>query len=96
MKFFSAKTAGVALLISYSASMSVSCFAYAETTLSSVWLDQQINKHPDIVSARELINAEFGDLGQVEANYRSVIRKQQYLIQASTASLISNKKYLGR
>ena len=59
MTFFSAKTAGVALLISYSASMSVSCFAFAETTLSSIWLDQQINKHPDIVSARELMNAEF-------------------------------------
>jgi outer membrane protein TolC len=59
MKFLSAKTAGVALLISCSVSMSVSCFAYAQTTLSSVWLDQQINKHPDIVSARELMNAEF-------------------------------------
>jgi adhesin transport system outer membrane protein len=59
MKFFFAKAAGLALLISCSASMSVSCFAYAQTTLSSVWLDQQINKHPDIVSARELMNAEF-------------------------------------
>jgi outer membrane protein TolC len=59
MKFFSVKSAGVVLLISCSASLSVSCFAYAKTTLSSVWLDQQINKHPDIVSARELMNAEF-------------------------------------
>ena len=31
-----------------------------------------------------------------EANFRAVMRKQKYLIQASTASLISNKKYLGR
>ena len=31
-----------------------------------------------------------------EASFRAVMRKQKYLIQASTASLISNKKYLGR
>ena len=59
MKFFSVKSAGVALFISYSATMSVSCFAFAQTTLSSDWLDRQINKHPDIVSARERMNAEF-------------------------------------
>ena len=59
MKFFSVKSAGVALFISYSATMSVSCLAFAQTTLSSDWLDRQINKHPDIVSARELMNAEF-------------------------------------
>ncbi|WP_231731632.1 TolC family protein [Colwellia sp. TT2012] len=59
MKFFSVKSAGIALFISYSASLSVSCFAFTNTTLSSGWLDRQINKHPDIVSARELMNAEF-------------------------------------
>ncbi len=59
MKFFSVKSAGIALFISYSATMSVSCFAFAKTTLSSDWLDRQINKHPDIVSARELMSAEF-------------------------------------
>ena len=59
MKFFSVKSAGVALFISYSATMSVSCLAFAQRTLSSDWLDRQINKHPDIVSARELMNAEF-------------------------------------
>jgi len=59
MKFFSAKSAGIALFIGLSASLSVSCFAFAKPTLSSDWLDRQINKHPDIVSARELMNAEF-------------------------------------
>ena len=59
MKFFSAKSAGIALFIGFSASLSVSSFAFAKPTLSSDWLDRQINKHPDIVSARELMNAEF-------------------------------------
>ena len=59
MKFFSAKSTGIALFIGFSASLSVSSFAFAKPTLSSDWLDRQINKHPDIVSARELMNAEF-------------------------------------
>lgn len=59
MNFISAKSAGVALFIGFSASLSVSCFAFAKATLSNDWLDRQINKHPDIVSARELMNAEF-------------------------------------
>jgi adhesin transport system outer membrane protein len=59
MKFFSVKSTGVVLLLCCTAFMSVGCFAFANTVLSRAWLDQQINKHPDIVSARELMNAEF-------------------------------------
>ena len=40
--------------------------------------------------------AENQQANAAEASFRSVMRKQKYLIQASTASLISNKKYLGR
>jgi len=41
-------------------------------------------------------NAENQQASSAEASFRSVLRKQQFLIQANTDALISNKSYLDR
>lgn len=55
MTFFSVKL--TAALIA--ASLSVSAFATPKENASNDWLTQQINKHPDIVAAKETMNAVF-------------------------------------
>lgn len=59
MNFFSVKATGVTLCAGLSIVMSVKGFAFETNLLSSAWLNGQINKHPDIVSANESMKAIF-------------------------------------
>jgi len=59
MKNFSVKTTGVALFAGLSMTMSVNSFSSENSYLSNTWLNSQINKHPDIVSANESMKAVF-------------------------------------
>jgi len=59
MKYFSIKITGVALCASLSLTISVNSFSSEVNHLSSTWLNEQINKYPDIVSTNESIKAVF-------------------------------------
>jgi len=59
MNFFSMKNTGVAICAGLSMTMSVNSFSSEISYLSSTWLNGQINKHPDIVSANESMKAVF-------------------------------------
>lgn len=59
MKFFSVKTTGVALCAGLSMTISVNSFAFEVNYLSNSWLNRQVNKHPDIISANESMSAVF-------------------------------------
>lgn len=63
MKFFSVKTTGVALCACLSMTMPVNSFASEISYLLNEWLNRQINKHPDIVSANESMNTVFSKVG---------------------------------
>jgi len=59
MKFLSVKKTSITLFAGLSISMSVSSFSAEVSSLSNIWLNEQINKHPDIVSANESMKAVF-------------------------------------
>jgi hypothetical protein len=59
MKYFSVKTTGVALCAGFTMMMSVGVFSFESNRLSSSWLNNQINKHPDIISANALMSYIF-------------------------------------
>lgn len=59
MKYFSIKTTGIAISAGLFLSLPVDTFAGEPTALSNKWLAKQINKHPDIIAANEVMNAVF-------------------------------------
>ena len=59
MKFFSMKNTGVAICAGLSMTMSVNSFSSEISYLSITWLNEQINKHPDIVATNESMKAVF-------------------------------------
>lgn len=59
MKYFSIKTTGIAISAGLFLSLPVDTFAGEPTALSNKWLAEQINKHPDIIAANEVMNAVF-------------------------------------
>ena len=62
MTYTSVKYTGALICFSLSVIFSQSIIAAQEQSTNStkeVWLAQQVNKHPDIVSARETMNAIF-------------------------------------
>jgi adhesin transport system outer membrane protein len=59
MKYFSVKTTGVALCAGFTMTMSVNSFFFENKHLSSSWLNNYINKYPDIISANALMSFIF-------------------------------------
>ena len=61
MKIFFQKNIGAVLCVSMSLAILINIQSVNAQTTSTSWLSMQINKHPDIIAAKEEMNAVFSN-----------------------------------